>query len=168
MGLFDKLKKKSEPQEPDRFPIMLGAATTGTFIPMDQIPDPVFSAGVLGPCCGIDPKEGKVYAPIDGKIVQLADTLHAIGIESHGIELMIHIGIDTVDMNGDGFSSAVKVGQTVNKGSLLMTMDLDKIRAVGHPTIVIVIVLNANKFSSVIEIGSGFVETGNDVLQINE
>jgi len=69
---------------------------------MCDICDEVFSTGVLVFCCGIEPDEGKVYAPASGRITQIADTLHAIGLEACGVEILIHVGVDTVDMNGDG------------------------------------------------------------------
>lgn len=78
MGFFDRLREKKP--APITFPVQLGAAASGIFVPMGEIPDAVFSAGVLGTCCGVEPAEGAVYAPVDGKITQVADTLHAIGI----------------------------------------------------------------------------------------
>lgn len=169
MGLFNFLKGK-EQAAPSAvtFPVVLGAASAGDVLAMNEIPDTVFSAGVLGTCCGIDPTEGKVYAPIDGKISQLTDTLHAIGMEAGGVEILIHVGVDTVDMNGDGFSNMVRLGQTVRKGELLLTMDLDRIRAAGHPTTVIMAVTNSDEFSSVDMIGSGTVTPGNDILKISK
>ena len=89
----------------------------GAFVPMDKIPDEVFSTGVLGTCCGVDPEVGNVYAPIDGKISQLADTLHAVGIEAGGMELLIHVGVDTVDMNGDGWADCQKGRSAADNGS---------------------------------------------------
>lgn len=171
MALFDFLKGKSQPApapEPVTFPATLDAAVKGDFLLMEQVPDPVFSTGVLGPCCGINPVEGKVYAPIGGKITQVADTLHAIGIEAGGIEILIHVGVDTVDMNGDGFASKVKVDQIVNKGELLMTMDLNKIRAAGHETTVIMVVTNGDDFSAVEPIANGAVQPGSGVMRINK
>lgn len=103
MGFFDKLKKQAEPAAA-AFPVILGTPASGTFVPMAKIPDEVFSTGVLGTCCGIDPAEGKVFAP----------------------------------MNGEGFSGKAKVGQTVKKGDLLLTMDLENIQAAGHPATAIV------------------------------
>ena len=135
---------------------------------MNQIPDEVFSAGVLGACCGIEPEEGRVYAPIDGKISQLADTLHAVGLEAGGMEILIHVGVDTVDMNGDGFKSEVKPGQTVRKGNLLLTMDLAKIHEAGHPATVIMAVTNSDDFASVEEVASGVVQCGNEVLRVSK
>ena len=167
MGLFDFLKGKPVPAEMT-FPVTLGAAAKGSFVAMAEIPDMVFSTGVLGICCGIDPDEGKVFAPVDGKISQLTDTLHAIGIEAGGIEILIHVGVDTVDMNGDGFSNAVKLGQSVKKGDLLLTMDVNKIRSAGHPTTIIMAVTNTDDFAAVEEIGSGAVLPGDDVMVVKK
>ncbi len=167
MGLRDLFKKKEEPVAVT-FPMILGAPAGGNFVAMADIADNVFSSGVLGICCGIEPDEGKVYAPADGKISQLADTLHAIGIEINGIELLLHVGVDTVEMNGDGFSNLVGTGQTVKKGDLLLTMDLDKIRAAKHAATVIMAVTNSDDFSEVESVASGMVQPGDDVLKINK
>lgn len=170
MGLLDFVKGKvsAETTEVITFPAILGAASKGTFVGMEQIPDEVFSAGVLGVCCGIDPDEGKVYAPISGKISQVADTLHAIGIEATGIELLIHVGVDTVEMNGDGFQPMVKAGQNVKKGELLLTMDLDKIHKAGYPATVIMAVTNSDDFSAVESVADGQVDMGDDVLRVSK
>ncbi len=159
-------KKEIPKPAPAPFPEMLAAAAKGTFIPMEEIPDPTFSQGVLGVCCGIEPETGKVYAPMDGTISQLADTLHAIGIEAAGVELLIHVGIDTVAMNGDGFRSHVKEGQTVKKGDLLLTMDLEKIKAVGHPATIMVIVTNSDDLSSVEASASGSLTPGDPLMRL--
>ena len=169
MGLFDRFKKKENPAPAlMAWPVQLGAPAKGAVVPMEQIPDEVFSTGVLGTCCGIDPAEGKVFAPIDGKITQAADTLHAIGIAAGGVEVLIHVGVDTVEMNGEGFSGKVKVGQTVKKGDLLLTMDLEKIQAAGHPATVILAVTNSDDFSSVENIVSGDVTVGDSVLRVSK
>lgn len=148
------------------FSAEIGAPAKGVFVPMDQIPDEVFSTGVLGQCCGIDPEEGKVYAPVDGKITQVADTLHAIGIVAGELELLIHVGVDTVDMNGDGFTAAVKEGQSVKKGDLLLTMDLKKIKAAGHPTTVIMAVTNTDEFAEVKQTTAKTANAGDSLLMI--
>lgn len=151
---------------PAPFPDVLGAVAKGTFVPMEEIPDPTFAEGVLGVCCGIEPEIGKVYAPMDGTISQLADTLHAIGIEAADVELLIHAGIDTVAMNGDGFTSHVKEGQAVKKGDLLLTMDLAKIDAAGHPATIMVIVTNSDDFSSVEAAASGKLMPGDRLMTL--
>lgn len=168
MGLFDKFLKKEEAEE-ITFPLALGAAAGGTIVTMENIPDEVFSTGVLGTCCGINPSEGKVFAPISGKVVQLADTLHAVGIKGDGgAEVLVHVGVDTVEMNGDGFSGKVKEGDWVKKGQLLLTMDLERIYAANHAATVITIVTNATDFTSVERVASGNVESGDDILKITK
>lgn len=169
MSFFDLIKGAGKQSAPKTtYPVELEAPAKGTAVPMNQIPDEVFSTGVLGICCGVDPTEGKVYAPIDGKISQVTDTLHAIGILAGEIEILIHVGVDTVDMNGDGFTNTVKLNQTVKKGDLLLTMDLNKIQAAGHLAVVIMAITNSDDFASVEITGSGLVQPGNSVLRINK
>lgn len=170
MGFFDFIKNKNNDTAAEEvtFPAALGAAAKGQFVSMSRIPDEIFSAGVLGVCCGIDPEEGKVYAPVSGKISQVADTLHAVGIEAGGMDILIHVGVDTVDMNGKGFAAMVKEGQQVKKGDLLLTMDLGMIREAGHPATVILAVTNSGDFSSVEETASGKVAPGMDVLVVKK
>ncbi len=160
-----KGKQKEVPAPaPISFPDVLGAVAQGAFVPMEEIPDPTFSQGVLGVCCGISPDTGKVYSPMDGTISQLADTLHAVGIEAEGVELLIHVGIDTVEMKGDGFRSHVKEGQTVKKGDLLLTMDLEKIKAAGHPSTIMVAVTNSDDLASVETVASGQLKPGDRLM----
>ncbi len=156
-------KTASEPA-PAPFPDVLGSAALGTFVPMEEIPDPTFAQGILGTCCGIEPETGKVYSPMDGTIVQLADTLHAVGIEAGGVELLLHVGIDTVAMNGDGFKSHITEGQTVKKGDLLLTMDLEKIKAAGHPATIMVIVTNSDDLASVEASASSKLKPGDPLM----
>lgn len=167
MGFLDKLMGLSR-SAPITFPIELGTPAEGTVVTMANIPDAVFSTGVLGKCVGVDPSAGKVYAPVDGRITQLADTLHAVGMEAGGMEILIHVGVDTVEMNGDGFKGCVKEGQTVKKGDLLLTMDLGKISAAGHPATVIMAVTNTDDFAAVEEIGSDSVQPGSGVLRVSK
>ena len=176
MGFFDFLKKKEEPAAPAAkaapaasFPVMIAADAKGAVLAMDAVPDPVFSQGVLGYCCGIDPVEGKVFAPVDGEVTQVADTKHALGFTGPGgVEILIHVGVDTVDMNGDGFAPTVAVGDTVTKGQLVLTMVLDKIKAAGHPATVITVVTNSDDYAGVELAASGDVEVGADLLTVNK
>lgn len=156
--------KKEVPPAPAVFPDMLGAVAQGIFVPMAEIPDPTFSQGVLGICCGIEPEIGKVFSPMNGTISQIADTLHAVGIEADGVDLLIHVGIDTVEMKGDGFKSYVKEGQTVKKGDLLLTMDLEKIKAAGHPATIMVAVTNSDDLASVEAVASGQLNPGDQLM----
>ena len=170
MGFLDFLKGKGGEPKQDAviFPAVLGAPAQGAFVAMEQIPDEVFSTGVLGTCCGVEPDTGNVYAPIGGTVTQVADTLHAVGLEAGGIELLIHVGIDTVDMAGDGFRVGVKEGQSIQKGELLLTMDLGKIRAAGHPATVVLAVTNSDDFASVEPLAAGAVQPGDDIMRVSQ
>lgn len=158
--------KGAKKTEPAPFPETLGSVAKETFVPMESLPDQTFSQGVLGTCCGVTPEEGKVYSPMDGTISQLADTLHAVGIEAEGVELLIHVGVDTVEMKGDGFKSHVSEGQAVKKGDLLLTMDLKKIEAAGHPTTIMVAVTNSDDLTSVEAAASGAVQPGDQLMRL--
>lgn len=141
----------------------------GTVVPMDQIPDEVFSSGVLGICCGIEPDEGCVYSPSEGEITHLSHTLHAVGIRREdGTEILIHVGVDTVRMEGDGFSAFVKVGDHVNIGQKLLTMDLDKIQKAGYEKTVVTVVANSDDFSKIEQKTSGVVDAGDELLVLEK
>lgn len=150
MGFLDKLKNKLNRTHEIYLPIV------GKVIPLKAIADGVFSEGILGMGAGIEPEEGVVYAPFDGKIVQVADTKHALGLESlNGIELLIHVGMDTVEMKGEGFDVLVNEGQSVVRGQKLMTFSMDVIKEAGHPATTAVIVTNSNQFESVLVLEEG-------------
>ena len=122
----------------------------GTLVPQDQIPDATFASGVLGAGLGITPSKGIVVAPIDGTISTVAESKHAIGISTDsGLELLIHVGVDTVQMNGDGFSPAVAEGDTVKKGDLLLNFDIDKIHKAGYADTVVFLLTNSDDYNDV-------------------
>lgn len=112
------------------------APLSGRVIPMEEIPDQVFSQGILGEGVGIEPTGNVVVAPADATVCSvIEDSRHAVGLTlDNGAELLIHVGIDTVSMNGDGFQLHVKEGDRVRLGDKLITFDPEKIRAAGHPT----------------------------------
>ena len=170
MGFFDIFKKKEEAAAPaPTGPFMLGADAKGKIVPMEEIPDEVFAQGILGKCCGIEPSEGIVYAPADGEITQAPDTLHALGImSSEGVEILIHVGVDTVEMKGQGFSANVKMGEKVKKGQKLLTMDLAAIEAAKHPAVVITVVTNTDDFADVSVVASGEIEPGADMIKVTK
>ena len=125
------------------------APASGTVIPSEEIPDETFAAGVLGRGVGINPDAGVVVAPFDGEISSVTDTHHAVGVSSpDGIELLIHVGVDTVAMNGDGFECLVQEGQQVKAGDKLILFDREKIAAAGHPDCVVVLVTNADDYEN--------------------
>lgn len=101
----------------------------GQVIKIEEVPDPAFSQKMLGDGFAIKPSKGKVYSPVRGKIVQRFPTNHAIGIEStEGLEILIHFGINTVELNGEGFKNHVDVGDVVEAGALLLEVDLDYVK----------------------------------------
>lgn len=159
--------KKAEPAPVSApFPEELGSVAKGVFVPMEELPDQTFAQGVLGTCCGVTPEEGRVYAPMDGTVSQLAETCHAVGIEAEGVELLIHVGVDTVEMKGDGFKSHVREGQAVKKGGLLLTVDLEKVKAAGHPSTIVVVVTNSEDLASVEAAASGAVRPGDPLMKL--
>lgn len=127
----------------------LFAPLKGNVILHDQIPDATFASGVLGEGVGIEPTEGVVVAPFDGEISSVAETKHAIGITGPGeMEVLIHVGVDTVKMNGDGFAVFVSEGDRVRKGQKLMTFDIDKIKKAGYSTTTAVLLTNSEDFDT--------------------
>ena len=166
MGFLDFFKGRGAPAAPSA--VVLGAVAEGTVVPMESLQDAVFSQGVMGRCCGVAPVDGRVYAPADGVVSQLTPTIHAAGITAGELELLIHAGVDTVEMNGDGFSYAVTEGQKVKKGDLLLTMDLNKVRAAGHPDTVILAVTNSDDFAAVELAASGPVKPGDELMRVRK
>ena len=137
MGFLDRLfGGRAKTAEETRFPgekMVVKAPMDGIVLPLEQLPDETFAAAILGPGCGIEPTGGTVYAPFDGKVTSIVSTLHAVGLEStEGIELLIHIGIDTIALRGSGFTPLVREGQAVKAGTPLLNVDLDAIRAANH------------------------------------
>ena len=123
------------------------APAKGEVIPYTEIPDETFATAVLGKGVGIKPEEDTVYAPMDGAISSVAETSHAVGISGSGdMELLIHVGVDTVKMNGDGFKALVKEGDTVKRGQKIMTFSREKIKAAGYSDIIAVLLTNSDDY----------------------
>lgn len=123
----------------------LEAPVNGQMMPLTDVKDDVFSSGVLGEGFGIQPLDGTVFAPTKAKVVMVYETGHAVGLLTEsGAEVLIHIGIDTVKMNGDGFNVKVKENQIVAPGETLVEFDVDKVRNAGYDPTVVVIVTNSN------------------------
>lgn len=166
MGLLDIFKKEEKMVE---FPYTIKATASGDIVAMKDIPDAVFAQGMVGPCIGIEPNNGTIVAPCDGQILQLSDTMHAFGIQGlAGEQVLVHIGIDTVSMNGDGFMAKAKVGDSVKAGQPIIEMDIDKVKEAGHPTVVITILSNANNYSDVRFTEDNTVSISDDLIVINK
>lgn len=118
-------------------PVTVVAPLSGKILPLDQVPDEVFSQGILGEGVGIDPTSNTVVAPADATVTTLMEeSRHAVGLQlANGAELLIHVGMDTVEMKGDGFTYHIRQGQQVHTGDPLITFDPARIKAAGHPVI---------------------------------
>ena len=148
-------------------PETLGAHLAGTVVPMDQVQDEAFASCALGEGVAIEPAEGKLYAPADAVVDNLFDTHHAIGlVTAGGAELLLHIGIDTVKLKGQYFTAHVQAGQKVKKGDLLISFDLDAIRAAGYLCTTPLIVCNTDDYAAVRPLADGSVAPGQDLLRV--
>ena len=145
MGLFDKLFGKKEEINPNH----VYAPMAGEAVAISEVPDPTFSSGMLGNGIAIKPTDGKVYAPVNGTVDTMFETGHAVSLVSdNGIEILIHVGLETVGLNGAPFQIKCQNGQKVKKGDLLFVADLEAIQAAGLPTITPVLVCNSDDFTT--------------------
>jgi glucose-specific phosphotransferase system IIA component len=140
----------------------------GKVVPLSEVSDPTFAEKILGDGFAVIPSEGKIYAPADGEVTMVFDTLHAITITStQGTELLIHIGLDTVTLKGEPFTAHVVAGDKVKKGDLLMDVDLDKIKAAGLEIITPVLICNTDEYAKIDLQKEGNVSLDDAVLKIS-
>ncbi len=145
--------------------VVVSSPLTGRALAMASVPDPVFASGAMGKGVAVDPTVGKVFAPFDGKVVTVLPSKHAVGlISSDGVELLIHVGIDTVQLKGEHYTSHVTAKQQVKKGDLLLEFDIAAIKAAGYSTVTPVIVTNSKKYSDVLPAPITKVSAGEDIL----
>lgn len=149
--------------------IQVAAPLDGTAVSLDQVPDPVFAGGVMGPGVAIEPTGDTVYAPGAGTVVAAQPTGHAFGLQlDNGAEVLIHVGIDTVNLKGEGFDVKVKNGDRVEVGTPLVTFDRAVIEKAGYPLITPVIVLNGDTFDTVDPVALGPVSHGDPLLDVQK
>lgn len=142
---------------------------TGNLIAREEIPDPIFAGGVLGDGVGIEPEVGEVVAPFAGTVASTTDTLHAIGLTGPGgVEMLIHVGIDTVNMKGEGFRLLVKMGDQVEAGQKLLTFDIEAIRRAGYSPTTAVLVANSAAFSSCEVERKGAVKQMEEIMAVRQ
>lgn len=139
----------------------------GQIIPLSAVHDEAFASEALGKGFAIAPAEGKVVAPFDGKIAAIFPTKHAIGLVSEtGVEILIHVGLNTVELNGKYFEALVEADEIVKKGQPILTFDLEKIQAAGYDTQVPIVVTNTPQYSSIETIGSGQTDCDEAILAV--
>ena len=158
------VEKKEEKQISEK---VIKSPMNGTVIPLSEVPDAVFSSEMLGKGFGVEPSEGKAYAPVDGEVTTVFDTKHALGLMSkNGVELLIHIGMDTVKLNGRGFDVKVKAGDQVRAGDLLAEFDMNLIKSEGYPVTTAVVITNTDDCEAIGEVKTGAVTKDTDVLTV--
>ena len=168
----DKIEEKpqtegAENTETNGKTITLYSHMNGTAVKLEDVEDEVFSQKILGEGAAVEPSEGKLYAPCDGKIDSVFDTKHAVNMVSHdGVEILLHIGIDTVKLGGQYFEAHVSDGQEVKKGDLLISFDMDKIKAAGYKVTTPLIIGNTDDYASVEPVAQNSVSAGDMILKI--
>ena len=168
MGFFDKLFGSKKPTKPEAVAASTdkGAVcspVTGRVEVTDQIPDPVFACEAMGKTVAVWPSDGNVFAPISGAVVSAMP--HAFGIAGdNGVEVLVHVGVDTVNMKGDGFEVWVKAGDHVNAGDPVLTFDRDKVAKAGYKDIIMTIITNSDDYPALAKVAEGQVKAGDTVI----
>lgn len=164
--MFKKLfgKKEESPKT-----ISVVAPLSGTIKSLEEVPDPVFSQKMMGDGIAILPDNGKVVSPVDGEIMQFFPTKHAVGIKaSNGAELLIHIGLETVSMKGEGFEAHVSEGSKVQAGDPLITFDVSLVEEKAKSTITPIILTNGDDMGELVKKDGTKVEAGSgEILEIS-
>ena len=162
MVLFKDAKKENEDK------LEISAPLKGKKVELENVQDNVFSQGVLGKGVAIDPTEGIVTAPVDGVVSALFPTLHAIGITTdEGIQLMIHVGLDTVELDGEHFKAFVKKGEKVKKNQKLLEFDIDAIKKKGYVMETPVIITNPDDYKEISIICEDEIQRGDTLLTVS-
>lgn len=145
----------------------IASPVNGKAVPLSEVPDPTFAEEMLGKGAAVEPSEGRFYAPVSGTISTVFPTKHAIGITGDkGEEILIHVGLDTVQLDGKYFETAVSEGQHVETGTLLLTCDLEKVREAGYKTITPVIVTNPEDYPAVSLTRPGEIKAGERLISL--
>lgn len=171
-ALLEKTTSKAVKQEEktnitDSKKIELYSHLNGTVVSLEDVEDEAFSSKVLGDGIAVDPSDGNLYAPCDGKVDMVFETKHAINIVSKdGCEILLHIGIDTVKLKGQFFESHVSNGQEIKKGDLLVSFDIEGIKNAGYKTTTPMIICNTDDYCSIKTIASGSVSTSDKLIEI--
>lgn len=148
---------------------ILMAPAKGEAVPLSKVNDPTFSEEILGKGAAVIPSEGKIYAPADGEVAMMFDTKHAVSINADfGAEILVHVGLDTVQLKGQFYEAHVAAGDRVKAGDLLISLDLDKVKEAGYDVITPVLICNTADYSSVEAVASGQVTTADEFIKITK
>lgn len=162
-------EKAEEPAEKTAHQgIRLAAHLNGTVVPLEDVEDEAFSMGILGDGAAIEPSEGKLFAPCDARVETVFDTKHAVNLVTNsGCEILLHIGLDTVKLNGEHFTAHVKDGQEVRKGDLLISFDIAAIRKAGYKTTTPMVVCNSDEYEKLTVKAQGKIKAGSEFIDID-
>jgi len=159
--MFFKKRKK------DNKAITAHSPLNGEVIELDNVPDPVFSQKMMGEGIGFIPKNGEVFSPVNGKITQIFPTQHAIGmLTEEGVELLIHLGLETVELKGEGFHIEVNVGDELQINDRIGTFDLEFIEEKGKKTISVLVFPNMEEKLDINVLKTGEVNAGTGILEL--
>lgn len=137
----------------------------GTVMDLSDVPDPVFSQKMMGEGIAVEPSSGEIVSPAEGEVIQIFHTKHAVGIRTRpGIELLIHVGLETVNMNGEGFTAHIKEGDKVKVGDPLITCDLELIKEKASSTVIPIVIMNGEAVGSMVSAGEKAARKGESKL----
>ncbi|MBP2079601.1 PTS sugar transporter subunit IIA [Oceanobacillus polygoni] len=164
--MFGKLFKKKE----EVIDVSLTAPVSGEVVALEEVPDPVFSEKMMGDGVAIKPANGEVVSPVNGEIIQVFPTKHAVGIRAeNGAEILIHIGLETVSLDGEGFTSYVKEGDQVKQGDKLIHFDMDIVHEKAKSTVTPIIITNTDDMRNIEAKTIKQVTAGQDeILQVTK
>lgn len=163
MGLLKNIFGKKEEG------IQVYAPVAGKLVALSEVSDPTFAECILGQGAAIIPSGNQFFSPVDGTAATVFPTGHAVALTSaDGVEVLLHIGLDTVKLNGKHFTIHVEEGQQVKKGDLLLEADLEQIKAEGFDIITPIVICNTDEFAEVVKAEADEVELGDAVLHLNK
>ena len=160
-------QKQSRTEKPEGLGSILYSPMNGRIVPLEEVPDEAFASKTLGEGAAIEPVDGKLYSPCDGRVDMVFDTKHGVAIVSkEGAEVLLHIGIDTVKLGGRLFEAHVTPGQEISAGDLLVSFDLEAIRKEGYETVTPVIICNTDACHGIKVLAAGNIHTGDPLLEV--
>ncbi len=149
--------------------IVVGAPVAGSLVSIKDVSDPTFGEEILGKGVAIIPSDNRIYAPVDGKVATVFPTGHAVAVVGNdGMEILIHVGLDTVKLNGEHFTIHAEEGQEVKKGDLLLEADLEQIKAAGYDIITPIVICNTDEFTEIQPEEPKTVAPGDDVMKLRK
>lgn len=162
--MFGLFKKKEAQKEASELKGKLFSPVNGEVIAIDKVSDPVFSQKMMGDGYAVIPTDGKIYSPVNGKVLSVFPTRHAVGIlMDSGVEILLHMGLDTVELNGDPFDTVVTEGQLITPETLISTVDLEQLKAAGKDNAMVVVITNMDKVADYVLDITGNVKASTEI-----